>query len=109
MFYEQTPDGYILRIRVSPNASKCGIGGIYTDNFGQDFLKISLNSVPEKGKANQELIKYLSKYLKLSKTTFSLISGQTDRYKKILIAVENNKELEAILNQMEKTNDGKVD
>jgi len=109
MFYEQTPDGYILRIRVSPNASKCGINGVYTDNFGQDFLKISLNSVPEKGKANQELIKYLSKYLKLSKTSFSLISGQTDRYKKILLAVEHSKELENMFNQMEKTDDGKID
>ena len=109
MFYEQTSDGYVLRIRVTPNVSKCGINGVFTDNLGQDFLKISLNSVPEKGKANQELIKYLSKCLKLSKASFSLISGQTDRYKKILLAVESNKELENLLNQMEKTDDGKID
>lgn len=109
MFYEKTSAGYILRIRVSPNASKCDICGVYTDSFGQDFLKISLNSVPEKGKANQELIKYLSKYLKFSKTSFSLISGQTDRYKKILLSVDENKELEELFFQMEKDHDGKVD
>lgn len=109
MFYEQTSDGYILRIRVTPNASKCGINGVFTDNLGQDFLKISLNSVPEKGKANQELIKYLSKSLKLNKTAFSLLSGQTDRYKKILLTVSHNKNLEDLFQQMEEANDGKTD
>lgn len=88
MFYEQTTNGYILRIRVTPNSSKCSVCGIFTDCDGQDFLKINLTSVPEKGKANSELIKLLSKSLHISKSSFSIISGETDRYKKLLITAE---------------------
>ena len=43
--------------------------------------KIRLKAVPEKGKANQELIKYLSKLLGVSKNQISIISGQTDHLK----------------------------
>ena len=61
MFYDTVAEGYVLRIRVTPNASKCGVSGTFSDSIGAVFLKISLISVPEKGKANQELIKYLAK------------------------------------------------
>ena len=103
MYYEQTTAGYILRIRVTPNASKCGIGGIFTDNNNQDFLKISLNSVPEKGKANQELIKILSKSLNQSKSCFSIIAGQTDRYKKVLLEIEPSAIIDKQLRLLEKS------
>lgn len=52
---------------------------------GDDFLKINIISVPEKGKANQELISWLSKKLKTAKSDFEIISGELDRLKKILI------------------------
>lgn len=102
MFYEQTSDGYILRIRVTPNASKCAIGGFFKDNQNQTYLKISLNATPEKGKANQELINFLSKLLKQSKSSFNILSGKTDHYKKILLSVQPSKELEERLQQLEK-------
>lgn len=82
MFYDTVAEGYVLRIRVTPNASKCGVSGTFSDSIGAVFLKISLISVPEKGKANQELIKYLAKTLHESKGSFSLLSGETDRCKK---------------------------
>lgn len=101
MYYEQTTAGYILRIRVTPNASKCSIGGIFTDSNNLDYLKISLNSVPEKGKANQELIKILSKTIKLSKSSFSIISGETDRYKKILLSIKPTPQINEQLSLLE--------
>lgn len=104
MYYEQTTAGYILKVRVTPNASRCGIGGIFTDSNNQDFLKISLNSVPEKGKANQELIKLLSKRLGQSKSCFSIISGETDRYKKILFQTEPTQTTEEQLKLMGREN-----
>lgn len=105
MFYETTPAGYLLRIRVTPNAVRCGVTGIFKDSTGIDYLKIGLNAVPEKGKANQELIKFLSKLLKLSKSSFSITSGETDRYKKILLAVSQNTELENLLIHLEEKYD----
>lgn len=101
MFYERTSDGYLLRVRVTPNSSRCSFSGLFSDCSGQVFLKVNLTSVPEKGKANQELIKYLSKYFHISKSSFTLISGETDRYKKLLINTQHSPSLEDILQQVE--------
>ena len=48
-------------------------------------MKISVVSIPEKGKANQELIKYLSKALKVAKSQIEIVGGETDRCKKLKI------------------------
>ena len=101
MFFEQTTNGYILRIRVTPNSSKCSVCGIFIDCGGQEFLKVNLTSVPEKGKANSELIKLLSKTLHISKSSFSIISGETDRYKKLLITTEISNTTETALKGLE--------
>ncbi len=103
MFYEKVENGYILRVRVTPNSSKCGIAGTFVDSSGQTFLKISLASVPEKGKANQELIKYLSKILHQGKTNFSILSGETDRYKKLFFQAAPDSTVDAALAQLEQT------
>ncbi len=102
MFYEKTNLGYILRIRVTPNSCISTLGGIFLDANNQEFLKANLNAQPEKGKANQELIKLLSKTLKISKSNFNLICGQTDRYKKILLEIEHSPDIEEKLNNLEK-------
>ena len=101
MFYEKKQNGYILRIRVTPNSSVSGFQDIFIDPNGTEFLKANLNSAPEKGKANSELIKLLSKILKISKSSFSVISGTTDRYKKILLEIEPSETIEEILNNLE--------
>lgn len=103
MFYDVSADGYILRIRVTPNSSKCGVSGIFEDCTGATYLKISLNAVPEKGKANAELIKFLSKTLKHPKSAFSIISGETDRCKKLALTIPHSVEIEQTLNNMENT------
>lgn len=86
MFSEQTKHGLIIRVRLTPNSSCCLLKGIFTDADGQEYLKINVVSVPEKGKANRELIAFLASKLKISKSALKLISGETDRYKKILIS-----------------------
>ena len=46
-----------------------------------DFLKIKLKAVPEKGKANAELIKFLAKQFKTTKSNIQIIKGETSRNK----------------------------
>lgn len=48
-------------------------------------LKCALTSAPEKGKANNELIEFLSKSLSLPKKDISIIGGLTSRQKKVSI------------------------
>lgn len=91
MFFETTNNGILLRVRLSPNSSCCKINGIFTTPDNEDYLKISVISVPEKGKANSELISWLSKQLKIAKSDFNIISGELDRYKKILINTSDEK------------------
>ncbi|MBU6235083.1 MAG: DUF167 domain-containing protein [Alphaproteobacteria bacterium] len=70
-----------LRIRLTPKAAKNGIGGTFTDEKGNVWLKASVTAVPEKGRANEALIELLSKTFKIRKTAITLASGETDRHK----------------------------
>ena len=90
MFFIKTEEGYVIRVRLTPNSSSCKVLGTTQDVNEDEFLKISVVSVPEKGKANKELIAYLSKKLKIAKSDFEILSGELDRWKKIKIITEKN-------------------
>ena len=62
-----------LKIKVKPNSSQQKIEKISDKEY-----KVYLKSVPEKGKANQELLKLLKKYFK--KQT-KIIKGKTSKNK----------------------------
>ncbi len=102
MFYEQTHQGIILRVRLSPNSSCCKILGIFTTPDNIEFIKISVISVPEKGKANKELINWLSKKLNIAKSDFIIIGGELDKYKKILITTDPNLTIKSLKNLLPK-------
>ncbi len=70
-----------LYIKVYPFAQETKIKSKEQDLFGNDLWKISVNAVPEKGKANAELIKFLSKHFKVAKSNISIKQGQTSGLK----------------------------
>jgi len=74
-------DEVYLRIKVHPNASKTEIKEIMED----ETIKIDVAAVPEKGKANKELIAYLTKEFKINKENVKILSGISDRLKLIKI------------------------
>lgn len=90
MFFYKTDNGYIIRVRLTPNSSSCKVLGTTQDVNEDVFLKISVVSVPEKGKANKELINYLAKKLKIAKSDFEILSGELDKWKKIKIISTQN-------------------
>ncbi|MDP4007727.1 MAG: DUF167 domain-containing protein [Candidatus Peregrinibacteria bacterium] len=73
-------DGY-LRIKVLPKSAKNEIVDIMDD----ETIKIRIKAIPEKGKANQALIKFLSQELDIQKDSIKIISGKTDQVKLIKI------------------------
>lgn len=77
-----------------PNSSSCRINGIFIDAEQQEFLKVCVVSVPEKGKANKELVEFIAKYLKVSKSQCQVVSGELDRYKKIKITGDSRQLIE---------------
>jgi len=70
-----------LRIKVLVNAGKTEIKEEMEDNT----IKIAVKAVPEKGKANLELIKFLAKEFVVDKNKVKIISGAGDRLKLIKI------------------------
>ena len=71
----------ILKIKVLPKSSKQEIVEIMDDNT----IKIKLTATPEKNKANEELILFLSDYFKVSKENIKILKGHKSPLKHIKI------------------------
>lgn len=70
----------MLATKVIPKSSRTEIKG-----WENNELVIRLAAVPDKGEANDELIRFLSSHLKIGKSKIQIIQGQKSRHKKILI------------------------
>ena len=70
----------ILVVKVNPNASKNSIEG-----WQGDVLRIRLQATPEKGKANEALIAFLSQVLGIQKSSIEILSGHASRIKRFKI------------------------
>ncbi len=55
----------------------------------KDGLKAYLTAVPEKGKANELLIKVLADYYKINKSSIKIIKGEKSRNKIIEVQERN--------------------
>ena len=69
----------ILAVKVLPKSQTQGFAGYLSDGT----LKIRLKSVPEKGKANEELIEFLSEALKVNRSKIVILSGHTSHKKRV--------------------------
>lgn len=76
----ETSKGLDVKVRAIPRASKNEIQGIHDQT-----LKIKLTTAPVDGKANQALIRFLSKELHISKSQIQLKQGETNRHKTLRI------------------------
>jgi uncharacterized protein len=72
----------IIKVKITP---KSKLNQIL--DFENDILKIKIKAVPEKGKANQELINFLSDILSISKSSIKILSGEHAKIK--LIQIDN--------------------
>ena len=80
-FVTDTPSGPVLNLRIVPRASKNTIQGRHGD-----ALKIRLCAPPVDGAANAALIEFLAKTFSLPRSRIQLLSGQTSRTKRVLLA-----------------------
>ncbi len=78
-------EGVILRLRVTPNASKDLIEGVETAADGLAHLKVRVRAVPDKGAANAAVLKLLAKSLGIPKSALELVSGHTARVKTVRV------------------------
>lgn len=75
-FFKIKDDCTFLQVRVSTKASRNAIVGVKNNE-----LLVSVTAVPENGKANEAVIKLLSKSLKCAKSKIELVLGSKGRNK----------------------------
>ena len=74
-------ESLILSVHAQPGAKKDKIVGEYNNR-----LKIALSAPPVDGKANEHLIRFLSKKIGVPRSKITLIAGETSREKRLSIA-----------------------
>ncbi len=75
------PGAIRLAVQITPKAKKTEVIGVL-----DDALKLKLQAQPIEGKANEALIKFLSKALDVPRSAVTITHGQTNK-KKLLEVV----------------------
>jgi uncharacterized protein (TIGR00251 family) len=78
---QETDDGVVFAARIVPGSSRTAVCGLF-----DGMLKIKVSAPPEKGKANRCLVEFLAKQLGVKKNAIHLVSGQTNRVKRLQVS-----------------------
>lgn len=71
-----TADGVLIKVRAAPGASRESVVGVHGD-----ALKVAVRAPPEKGKANQAIVRVLAKRLGVRASQVRIHSGGSARDK----------------------------
>ena len=77
MFYNIEGEKVTVRIKAQPAASK----NEFCEIYGEDAIKIRIKAPAVEGAANKELVKFLSKSFKVSKSDIIFKTGQNSKIK----------------------------
>lgn len=86
----QRPDGVRFPVIVAPRSSKSGAAGVH-----DGALKVRLSAPPVEGAANNELIAFFAKRLRVPKSAVAIVSGKGSKRKQVVIAGVREKDIEA--------------
>jgi uncharacterized protein len=79
-FFQETPQGIVIKIYVQPRSSRNKIIGLHGDS-----LKIAIQAPPVDDAANRMCIEFLSKSLGHPRSAIEILSGHSSRMKRILL------------------------
>ena len=86
----------LLRVKVIPGASKTQCAGYRTTAEGPALL-VRVAAAPEKGKANDELIAWLSEALGLPRSSIELRVGAASRLKRLSLPAAYGEHIAALV------------
>jgi uncharacterized protein (TIGR00251 family) len=78
--YEVLPQRIVLRVRVSPGASKNE-----AQQVREGELWVRVAAAPEKGRANRELVAWLARLLGVPRSSVTVVAGETSRHKRLAL------------------------
>ena len=83
--------GFLLNLKISPNASK---NEIFKIVFGSFNVKIKAHKVEVY--AYKELVEFISKTFKIPKTSIEIVKGETSKDKTVLFKTDDIEKIEKI-------------
>jgi uncharacterized protein YggU (UPF0235/DUF167 family) len=85
MFCFEAGVSRIISVKLTPKASSERIGEVRTLPDGQPQLAVYVTAAPEKGKANQALLRLLAQHLSVPLSSLRIVRGHTSRSKLVEI------------------------
>ncbi len=82
----------LLRLLVKPGASREAVLDVF-----EDRLRVSLKERALEGRANQALVSFLAKLLKLSKSSVTLLKGERSRQKLVKVPLAKSEVVRLII------------
>ena len=90
------PEGVAIRIEVTAGSRYLGVGKY--DGWRR-AIRFKLTEPAQKGKANEELVRYLAALLNKPAKDVRLVSGHTSRQKVVLLYNTNVLEVQSVISQ----------
>jgi len=89
-----TPEGARFLVRVSPRASRTAIVGVIGEG-SQAAVKIALQAPPVEGRANAALSEFLADWLRVARSSVTIVAGEHGRTKTVVVRGRTAAEIEA--------------
>ena len=84
----------LIKVKIVPNSSKNDI------IKEEGFIKVKVTAQRVENKANKALIEILSKRLKVPKTSFEIVKGNTSKEKTLFVKIESESKKEEIISEI---------
>ena len=99
-FIKPHKDGVTFSLHLQPSAGSDRILEIRITAEGEAVLRAQVTAAPEKGKANDALIKMLAKAWGFAKSDLSILTGRSGRRKVILIKGDRKEVIATLQDQL---------
>ncbi|MDT9597787.1 DUF167 domain-containing protein [Sphingosinicella rhizophila] len=87
-----------LAVRVTPRAGRNAVSGVSVDAGGKSALAIRLAAAPREGAANDGLVDFIAKALRLPRSAIKIESGAKSRHKSLYLAGDPDMILDRLAN-----------
>lgn len=77
---EAVTDGVVIRVRAQPGARRNGVTGVR-----EGELCVAVTVPPDRGRANDAIVKVLAKVIGVPRSRVKILSGETNRHKRLMV------------------------
>jgi uncharacterized protein (TIGR00251 family) len=92
LLVDAAKEGAVFRVKVRPGAPRTEVVGEHAG-----AVKVTVKAPPEKGKANEALVRFLAEALAVDRRALEVVSGETSREKRVLARGHTAADIEARL------------